>query len=256
MRIAVDGIYFGCNSSRTPEDFVALAAASGADAVNWPYHPAYWPDDPARVSAALGAVGLSVVSVGLTEQISATPGQHDRFREVFTLCASFAAAVGAPIVDCWPHRPADVTKPAAQAALAANLDAVVPIARDAGVIVAFEFEPDQAIERYAEAAEFLAPWRPAAKPTADTYHIIRIGDDLIAAGTALGGSIGVVHFSASHRGEPGSEGDRCDYNGFLASALQSGFQGDVVLQYAPPTDTQHSLKRAVALAREVVAWVS
>ena len=255
MRIAVDGIYFGVSPQRGPDDLIALAVAVGAEGLNWPYHANYWPDDAARVAAALADAGLCAVSVGLTEQISAVPGQEAAFREVFARCAEFARIVGAPVVDCWPYKPAEVTKAQAQATLVANLDAVVPVAEEAGVLVGFEFEPDTTLERFAEAKAFLEPWFSAAKLTADTYHIIRIGDDLVEAGRALGDRIAIIHFSASHRGEPGSEGDRCDYAGFLGAAVAAGFVGDIALQYAQPPDAEESLRRAVQLAREVAGRV-
>jgi len=253
MLVAVDGIYFGVGAGRGPEDLIALAREVGADGLNWPFHAQYREDDPTGVAASLKDAGLGVVSLGLTYQLSATPGAEAQFREIFARAVAAAQTLGTRVVDCWPCHPKDVSKADAQAVLASNLDAVVPVAQAAGCVVSFEFEPDTTVERFAEAKDFLAPWAPTACLTADTYHIIRIGDDLAEAGAALGSRMGVVHFSASHRGEPGSEGDKCDYLAFLRAAREAGYEGDIALQYAPPADTPASLTRAVALTRRVIA---
>ncbi len=253
MRIAVDGIYFGTGPRRAPADLIALAQQVGADGVNWPFHPDFGADDPAAMAAQLRAAGLAVVSLGLTKQLSAVPGAQAEFREAFAQCAQAAPVFGTRVIDCWPCRAPDVTKDLAQATLAENLAAVAPLAQRHQCSVSLEFEPDATIERYGEASRFLTENAPHARLTADTYHIIRIGDDLAAAGAALGTQMGIVHFSGSHRGEPGSEDDRCDYLAFLRAAVRAGYSGDIVLQYAPPADAAASLTRAVALTRRVIA---
>jgi sugar phosphate isomerase/epimerase len=253
MRVAVDGVYFGLIAPRGADDLIALAQEVGADGLNWPYNPDYGSDDAAAMARKIGDAGLGVVSLALTQQISAVPGSEEQFRAAFAACAQDAKTFGTTVVDCWPYKPKEVSKEAAQAVLTGNLDAVVPVAKQNGVVISFEFEPDTTVERFAEAQAFLAAWAPTARLTADTYHIIRIGDDLAEAGATIGADIGVIHFSASHRGEPGSEGDKCDYVAFLKGALGSGFRGDIVLQYAPPEDTAGSLKRAIALTRDVIA---
>ena len=252
MRIAVDGIYFGLIAPRGADDLIALTQEVGADGLNWPYHPDYGSDEAAATAQRLAEAGLAVVSLAFPQHVSGLPGAEEQFRSAFATCAADAHLFGTTVIDCWPAKPAEVSKEGAQATLAGNLDAVVPVARDNGVVISFEFEPEATIERFAEAQAFLAPWRPTTRLTADTYHIIRIGDDLAEAGARIGADIGVIHFSASHRGEPGSEGDKCDYVAFLKGALAAGFQGDIVLQYAPPEDVVGSLKRAVKLTREVV----
>jgi len=253
MRVAVDGIYFGLLPGRGPKELVELAREVGADGLNWPFHPDYGADDPAAMATALSEAGLAAVSLGFTQHISAVPGSEAAFREGFARCAEAAGLFGTWVVDCWPNRPKDVAKERAQQVLASNLKAVTPVAEDAGCVVSLEFEPDTTLERFGEAKQFLNTFSPAVRLTADTYHIIRIGDDLAEAGAALGSRIGIVHFSASHRGEPGSEGDRCDYAAFLRAAVNAGYEGDIVLQYAPPEDTVASLRRAIALTRGVIA---
>jgi sugar phosphate isomerase/epimerase len=249
MRIAVDGVYFGLAVGRKPDEVLDLALQAGADGLNWPLHPDYGADDPAATAATIAAAGLSVVSLGLTEQTSAVPGSQAQFRDLIARAIDAARVLGAPVLDCWPWRPLDVEKDRAQVVLASNLEAVTSLLAAASCAISIEFEPDTTLERYDEALCFIAPFGPAVRLTADTYHIIRIGDDLVEAAAALGSRIGVVHFSASHRGEPGSEGDRCDYAAFLSAAIDAGFDGDIVLQYKPPADAAASLKRAVALAR-------
>lgn len=251
MRIAIDGVYFGVLSNLDAGGLISLVRACGAEGVNWPYHPEYLSADPKRAATMLADAGIAVVSLGLTEHIAAEPGQESRFRELFRQAAEVASILGTRVVDAWPRRDPAVSKDRAQATLAANLDAIASVAQASGVMLSLEFEPDTTLERYPEALDFVARWAPVAALTADTYHIIRVGDDLLAAGSALGKHIGVIHLSGSHRGEPGSEGDRCDHRGFVAAACAAGFSGDLVLQYAPPDDVVGSLTRAVALARSV-----
>lgn len=255
MRVAVDGIYFGLLPGRGPEELIRLAVDVGADGLNWPYHADYGADDPEPIARAIADAGLAVVSLAMTPHLSAVPGSEAAFRESLARCLSAAAVFNTRVIDCWPALPKDVAKEQAQAVLAANLDALAPAAAAAGRVLSFEFEPGATIERYGEAGAFVAPFGPAAALTADTYHIIRIGDDLAQAATALGPTIGILHFSGSHRGEPGSEGDRCDYAAFLRAACRAGYAGDIVLQYEPPEDAVGSLKRAIALTREVIREV-
>lgn len=252
MLVAIDGGYFGVGKKLSAPELIQLAKDTGADGLNWPFHENYGANDPGEPAAALKEAGLAAVSLGPGKHISATPGSETEFRDMFAGCAEAADAFGTRIIDCWPRRPEGVTKAHAQEVLTDNLRAVMPVAEKAACFISLEFEPDTTIERFAEAKAFVEPFGPAVRLTADTYHIIRIGDDLAEAGALLGDRIGVVHFSGSHRGEPGTAGDRCDYEGFLRAALAAGYQGDVVLQYKPPEDTKESLTRAVALAREVV----
>lgn len=255
MRVAVDGIYFGLLKNLSAEELIELAVTTGADGLNWPFNENYLWDEPGKVAAMLKEAGLSALTVGLTKHLTATPGAEAELREAFAQCVEMAKALGTPIIDCWPRRPEGVTKQQAQEVLTDNLHAILPVAQKAGCVVSFEFEPDTTLERFGEAKEFIAPFGASVKLTADTYHIIRIGDSLIEAGATLGQAIGVIHFSGSHRGEPGSEGDVCDYAGFLKAAVNAGYSGDVVLQYAPPEEARASLTRGIKLAREVVSTV-
>lgn len=253
MRVAIDGVYFGSARKLGAEVLIALAREVGADGLNWPFSDGYGAEDPEPVAAQLSAAGLAVVSLGLTAHTSAVPGKEAEFREMFGRAARAARHFGTRIIDGWPMRPKEVSKEDAQRTLRSNLEAVAPVAAAAGCALSLEFEPDTTIERYAEGKALIEPFAPAALLTADTYHIIRVGDDLAQAAASLGTTIGVVHFSGSHRKECGSEGDGCDYAAFLAAALQAGYDGDIVLQYAPPEDAAASLKRAVALTRKVIA---
>jgi sugar phosphate isomerase/epimerase len=235
---------------------VELAAASGADGVNWPLK-AGWadPHDPAswaQCADLLGAAGLAVVSLAAFSQNSAIAGEEDGFRAEIAGGAAAAAALGCRVIDCWPRMDEGADKASSQAVLATNIRAVAGSLEAAGRLVSFEFEPATTIERYGEALAFLAPLPGCARLTADTYHINRAGDGLVASAHAMAGRLGVLHISGSHRGEPGSAEDTCDHEGFVRAAREVGYTGDLVLQYAPPADTLDSLKRAVGLCRGIV----
>lgn len=253
MRIAVDGTYFGVLPNRSWKDLIALCKEVGAEGVNWPFHPAFLnPEDGTmtdEVVKALAEANLAVVSLGITKQLSAEPGAEQEFREFIAQAAEFAPKVGCRVLDCWPRRPPEVSKEQAQATLAENMRAVAPIVEEAGCVIALEFEPDTTIERYQEACDFVSQFSPVVRLTADTYHIVRIGDDLTECARTLRDRIGIAHLSGSHRGEPGSEGDTCDHAAFVKTLNAGGYSEDYVLQYAPPTETAASLKRAVEFAR-------
>ncbi|MBM3473864.1 MAG: sugar phosphate isomerase/epimerase [Armatimonadetes bacterium] len=254
MRVAVDGVYFG--GGRAAEEFVALAAESGADAVNWPLRPGYAdpgdPDSWEQCAALLGEAALDVVSLAASGQNSALAGEGAAFHAEITQGVKAAQVLDCDLVDCWPRMGEGATKPDSQRILRANIEAVADLLVTNGMVISFEFEPDTTIERYAEALEFLAPLPTVARLTADTYHINRAGDDLVASAKAMAGRFGILHISGSHRGEPGSEGDTCDHEGFVRAAREVGYVGDLVLQYAPPPDTLDSLKRAVALCQRII----
>jgi sugar phosphate isomerase/epimerase len=254
MRVAVDGVYFGTNVGRPPYEVIRLAALAGAEGVNWPLHPEYHAD-PSALIRDMAEAELAVVSLGLMPHLAAVPGSEREFRELVKRGLEAAETFDAPVLDVWGWRHPQTPKSDAQLVLASNLEAVEPLVAAAGRVLSIEFEPDTTLERYDEALGFVSEYGPAIRVTADTYHIHRVGDDLEAAGAALGGRIGIVHFSGSHRGEPCSEGDQCDYDAFLRAAVAAGFGGDVVLQYKPPVsdeETEASLKRSVEYVRSVV----
>lgn len=253
MRVAVDGIYFGCGPKRPWKDLIALCREVGADGVNWPFHSDYLnPQDAAatgEVLAALEGAKLPVLSLGITKQLSATPGSEQEFRECIAEAAEIAPRLGCRVLDCWPFKPKDVSKEKAQEVLAENMRAVAPIVEKAGCVISLEFEPDTTIERFQEAYDFVSQFSPAVQLTADTYHIVRIGDNLADCANTIAERVGIAHLSGSHRGEPGSEGDKCDHGVFVKGLRAKGYSEDYVLQYAPPEDTAASLARAVSFAR-------
>lgn len=256
MRIAIDGVYFGLLLGATTDSLIKLAVDCGAEGLNWPFHAGFDCDNVAAVASKLQAAGQPVVSLALTSHTGAAPGMQSEFREHVSRAVEASQVLGTRILDCWPRRPEEVEKSVAQATLRENLEAITPTLADGNCVLSIEFEPNTTVENYAEAVEFLAPYAPHVMITADSYHIIRIGNDLAAAATACAPQLGIIHFSASTRGECGSEGDLCDYDAFLGAALAAGYQGDLLLQYQPKGDALESLKRAMAFTHGVVGRVT
>lgn len=252
MRIAVDGTYFGVLPSLTSEPLIALAVGCGSQGLNWPFHPNFDDNDPAKVRRMLDDAGLGAVSIGLNNHSSAIPGAEAEWREHLAKAAEAANILGTRVLDCWPRRMPEHSKAEAQATLRANIEAVRPILASHNVTLSLEFEPDHTVERYPEAIEFVAPYLPEVSLTADSYHVFRIGDDLATAGTAVGPSLAILHVSGSHRGEPGSEGDGCDHAAFIAAACAAGYEGDLLLQYGAQGDALESLTRAVQFVQSIV----
>lgn len=254
MQIGLDLVYWQSVAPRA--ELLALAAASGCDAVNLALTPGFCdPNQEAEVEATrerVTALGLAVPSLTVPRHVACLPGAEAEFREIFAACAALAPRFGAHVLAVWPYRPEGVPPEAAKEKLAENLRAVLPLAEAAGCVIALEFEPGVTIERYAEAAAFVDGLGPRVQLTADTYHIHRAGDDLYEAARRLGPRLADLHLSGSHRGEPGSPGDACDYVGFLRGAREAGYGGALILQYRVPPDPAESLKRAVAATRQ--AW--
>jgi len=256
MRVAIDGTYFGVLPGLDTERLIRLAVDSGADGLNWPLHEAFGSANAPRVARQLADAGQSAVTLGLTSHTSAVPGLEHEFRDHLVRALDAAQALGTRILDAWPRRPQEVAKNVAQDTLRANLEFALPLLQQANCTLSIEFEPDATLERYAETLDFLVHYAPHVKITADTYHIVRIGDHLPDAACLLGRDhLGVVHLSASHRGEPGSAGDTCDYAGFLCAAVNAGYAGDAVLQYQPKGEALASLKRAIVLTRGLIAGI-
>lgn len=252
MRVAVDGIYFGLLPGLSTEQLLQLSVDSGAEGLNWPFHDKYGAGNPTALAAQIAATGQAVVTLALSSHTSAAPGEEQTFRAHVAAAVEAAGPLGVRVLDAWPRRPEGVSKQDAQDTLRANLEAVVPLLQQSGCLLSLEFEPDHTVERYAEAGAFVAPFAPYVRLTADSYHVVRIGDTLAEAATTLAASLGVLHISGSHRGEPGSEGDSCDYGSFVEAAVAAGYQGDLVLQYQAKGDALDSLKRAVALTRGLI----
>jgi len=236
----------------TSEPLIALAVGCGSQGLNWPFHPSFDDNDPAKVRRMLDDAGLGAVSIGLNNHSSAIPESEAEWREHVSRAAEAANVLGTRVLDCWPRRLPEVSKEDAQATLRANIEAVMPVLQGHDVTLSLEFEPDHTVERYPEAIAFVAPYLPHVSLTADSYHVFRIGDDLAAAGTAVGPSLAILHVSGSHRGEPGSEGDLCDHAAFIAAARAAGYDGDLLLQYGPKGDALESLTRAVRYVQSVI----
>jgi len=252
MRIAVDGTYFGVLPSLTTEPLIALAVGCGSQGLNWPFHPSFDMDDPAKVRRMLDDAGLGAVSIGLNNHSSAIPGSEQEWRDHVAKASEAANILGTRVLDCWPRRMPEVSKADAQATLRANIEAVAPVLQSHDVVLSLEFEPDHTVERYPEAIEFVKPYAPHVGLTADSYHVYRIGDDLAAAGAALPPYLAILHVSGSHRGEAGSEGDLCDHKAFIASARAAGYSGDLLLQYGSKENHLESLTRAVKFVQSIV----
>jgi len=255
MQVGLDLVYWQSVAPRA--ELLALAAASGCDAVNLALTPGFCdPTQEAEVEATRArvmALGLAVPSLTVPRHVACVPGAEAEFRACFALCASLAPRFDAHVLAVWPHRPEGVSPEVAKAKLAENMQAVLPLAEAAGCVIALEFEPGVTIERYAEAAVFVDGIDPRVQLTADTYHIHRAGDDLYEATRTLGPRLADLHLSGSHRGEPGSPGDECDYVGFLRGAREAGYDGALILQYRIPPDPAESLQRAVAVTRRALA---
>jgi sugar phosphate isomerase/epimerase len=253
MQIGLDLVYWQSVAPR--EELLKLAVDCGCDAVNLALTPGLCdPERPEEVAAtrrAVESLGLSVPSVTVPRHVGALPGAETEFREAFARVAEVAAEFSTPVIAVWPRLPEGVDKRVAQETLAGNLTAVLPLAEPAGCVIALEFEPGVTIERYEESMEFVDRLGPRVKLTVDTYHVHRAGDDLYRAAVALGDRIADVHISGSHRGEPGSAGDACDYAGFVRGLRETGYGGAAILQYGVPPDPPASLRRAVTFTRRV-----
>jgi sugar phosphate isomerase/epimerase len=252
MRIAVDGTYFGVLPSLTSEPLIKLAVECGSQGLNWPFHPSFDMDDPAKVRRMLDDAGLGAVSIGLNNHSSAIPGSEQEWRDHVAKASEAANILGTRVLDCWPRRMPEVAKADAQATLRGNIEAIAPVLEREGVTLSLEFEPDHTVERYPEAIEFVKPYYPLVSLTADSYHVHRIGDDLAAAGTAVGPCLAILHVSGSHRGEPGSEGDLCDHAAFINAAKGAGYDGDLLLQYGVKDNALESLTRAVKYVQSIL----
>jgi D-psicose/D-tagatose/L-ribulose 3-epimerase len=85
--------------------------------------------------------------------------------------------------------------------------------------------------------------------TCDTYHLNNYKADPYRSVITMGELLGDVHISGSHRGEPGSEGDKIDYKLFMKGLFDIGYNGPLTMQYHLK-DTE-SIARACAFTRRL-----
>jgi sugar phosphate isomerase/epimerase len=146
--------------------------------------------------------------------------------------------------------PAHVRQEVQLRALANNLTIICELAARQGLPVSVEFETKGALTDYRTAMQFAVDFDLPIHFTADTYHMFTAGSDFREAVAALGKRIGEVHLSGSHRGEPGSAGDECDYGSLTQALREISYDGPVMLQYS--VRDLDGIERACRFARNLV----
>lgn len=234
MNIGYDP-YLGTFEHFDAVGIISAVGRAGYGAINIPMRPEFLnrkdEDASRKVFALTRDAGLATPSIGMSPHTWSEPGASAETMKTFEYALKMAAAFQAKNLTLWPRLPSGVSIEAAQAALEENLRASLPIAKEAGLEIAIEFEKGSAIDNYRDAIAFGRRTGLPVKWIADTYHLYNDGANMREAIRALGKSLAEAHLSGSHRGEPGSSGDRVDYDGFMRGLDDVGFSGPLFVQF-------------------------
>ncbi len=248
LRVCFDP-YSGSVGQYSAREIVLNAAAAGFEGLNIPTRPGFvdTPEDLKEVARIMEDHNLGADSLSAGPHITTTPGKEEEFRARLPFNLEVAHHFGARVIGFWPCLPEGVERQAALDTLKRNLDAVCDQIRDAGCIIALEFEKKAALNSYELTQEFAAPYEGLVQATVDTYHVNDTGADPYQCPVDLKGQIADVHLSGTDRGEPGGPKDEFDYRAFARGLKEIGFQGPLVTQYN--CTELASMCRAAAFAR-------
>ncbi len=247
--------YTGTRGRFKAPELVDLVSDAGYEAMNLIATEDFLPPDDEellqRTEERLATCGLSVPTFYFTrDDLVLLPGAQAEVRTWGAKMLELADRFNAPKigVGTWAL-PQGVSKDAQLQALANTLLILCDAAADAGRVVSVEFETKGALTDCFSARDFVLGLDDRCRLTADTYHMFTAGTDLCKGLVALEGLLGEVHLSGSHRGEPGSEGDACDWDGLMTGLREIGYEGPLVLQYT--VQELDSLARACEFARNL-----
>ena len=238
-------------------DIIRRVAEAGYEGLNLPVREPFMnAEKEADVDEAvelLGDCGLRVNTLTFGKNECTTPGKQQEMQEWLDVVLFVADKLGASVVSIWPNLPAGVSVEAARETLRENLERMIPIADAENCVIGLEFEKGCELDNYREGIAFIDEVDPRLQLTADTYHLNNDNADLYIAAVALEGLLSDVHISGSHRGEPGSAGDTIDYEAFMKGLRESGYAGDLVLQYH--LEDPESMSRACQFTKGLRAKV-
>ena len=227
--------YSGTMGRFSRVEILKMVADAGYEGLNLPVREPFMRGDDeadvAQTAQELADHGLQVNTITFGKNECTTPGKHDEMLHWMRVVLRVAGELGASVVGIWPNLPQGVTREVAHETLRLNLVDMLPMADDAGCAIGLEFEKECTLDNYREGIQFIHEVDARIKLTADTYHINNDRADMYEAALAMKDMISDVHISGSHRGAPGSEGDTIDYDAFMKGLAETGYQGDLVLQY-------------------------
>lgn len=234
MIVAFDP-YSGTIGRFSRDEIISMVAEAGYEGINLPISPGFMdaedPGDVEEVKKRLGDAGLAVPSVGIGKHTLTTPGLEQETQDWYRVGLAVAVTMDCGILAAWPNQPADVSKQEALTTMSRNLEVILPLAEEAGCAITLEFEKGCPLDNYREAVEYIQTTDKRIAATADTYHMFNDNANMYEGVVSLGDMLVDAHISGSHRGEPGSEEDQVDYEGFMRGIKQIGYDGALVLQY-------------------------
>jgi hydroxypyruvate isomerase len=239
------------------ERFVA-ARADGFEAVE-----SAWPADPAAFVGGVRDAGLRVALLNVAAGDLAAgergyghdPAATARWRAAFEQALRLADDVDCPTLNVLAGNGlADVDLDAQWACLRANLGWALPLAASVDRTLVVEllnpFEtPDYLVPDLDSARRLIEPLADAGlRLQFDTWHVGRLGLDVAATFSEVGGLVGHVQIAdVPGRHEPGS--GALDWRRFFGALAEAGYAGAVGLEYRPAAGTSAGLAWLPSSAR-------
>jgi hydroxypyruvate isomerase len=214
-----------------------------------------WPSDPDAFATGVAAAGLRVALLNVAagdldagERGHANdPGATQRWREDFAAALDLAGRVDCPTLNVLAGNDVPgVPVPDQLATLRANLAWALPLAAARARRLVVELlnphdTPAYLVTDLIAARELIEPLAGAGlRLQLDTYHVARIGLDVVEAFDELAPLVGHVQVAdAPGRHEPGS--GTIDWRAFFTALASHRYDGAVGLEYVPSGSTTESL---------------
>jgi D-psicose/D-tagatose/L-ribulose 3-epimerase len=234
-------------------EVIKMVAEAGYEGINIPVRePFIDGTDEKQIDETekmLSKFNLRVPSVGFGNHIVTTPALREQAIEYFKIVLNVAKRMNSKIIAIWPNQPENTYVEDALETLSANLREMLLETSKAGIVLALEFEKGCPLDNYIQSITFINETDKRIRLTCDTYHLNNYKADPYRSVIAMGELIGDVHISGSHRGEPGSEGDKLDYKSFMKGLVEIGYKGPLTMQYHLK-DTE-SIARAYAFTKKL-----
>ena len=227
--------YVGTIGKFPREEIIKMIGEAGYEGINLPIQEPFIDGaDQSQIDETaelLAKYGLKVPSVGFGNHIVTTPSLREEAIQHFKIVLNVAKQMNSKIIAIWANQPKDVYVEDALDTLTANLLEMLPETSKAGMTLALEFEKQSPLDNYIQAITFINETDKQIRLTCDTYHLNNHKADPYRSVITMGGLLGDVHISGSHRHEPNSEGDEFDYRAFMKGIAQIGYDGPLTLQY-------------------------
>lgn len=226
--------YAGSLGAFEQEELLGMIVQAGYDGIDVPISAQFFDfeseEETQKLAARCAEFGLATPAVCAMPAVHITdPARRPEALKFWGRCIEVGAAFGASSLCVWPPIPPGVYYEDAWDCCLANLEELLPKARELSVDLAIEFEKGCLVDNYRDGIRFCQEIGEGLKLVADTMHIYNDKADPARCVRAAQDYIAIVHASESDRKVPGT--GEFDHQTFYDTLKEVGYDGPVSLQY-------------------------